>query len=467
MMLEKQLLEKVLQEALTTGGDFAEIFEEETQSVRYSMLNGVVENANSGIRYGIGLRIYHEVQSVYAYSNDTSEEHLLKMAKDLAGAIHGENRITVKPLEEVVYENKHTIKRKPSEASAVEKVALMKEASDAALAYDDVIKKAMVNYLDEEQHVAISNSDGKYIQDVRIRTRLSVNAIAEDQDLVETGSCTPGGHMGMEFYETHIPSEIGKEAARIAKTMLYADECPSGVMPVIIDNGFGGVIFHEACGHSLEAASVAKNQSVFCHKLGEKIASDCVSAIDDGTIPNAWGSANIDDEGNFCRKNVLIEHGVLKSYLVDTLNGRRMKMASTSSSRRESYKYETVSRMTNTFIAPGQDELEDMIKETAYGLYAKTMAGGSVNPSTGDYNFSVREAYLIKDGVIVKPVKGATLIGNGADTLLKIDRVGKYMTTAQGMCGASSGSIPTDVGQPAIRVSSMIVGGKEGGNQHE
>ena len=466
-MLEKSLLEKVLQEALKTGGDFAEIFEETNYNASYSMLNGVVESANSGIRYGIGLRIYHDVESFYAYTNDTSEENLMKTASNLAGAIHGERIIDVKPLEEVEYENAHPIKVYPKSVNAETKIALMKEANDAAMAYDSVIKKVMVTYLDKEQHVAISNSQGRYIKDCRVHTRMAVNAIAEDGELVETGSCAPGGHEGMEFYETHQPKEIGTEAARIAKTMLYADDCPSGVMPVIIDNGFGGVIFHEACGHSLEAAAVAKNQSVFCGKLGQKIASDCVTAIDDGTIPNAWGSANIDDEGNFTKRNVLIENGILKSYLIDTLNGRRMHMASTSSSRRESYKYETVSRMTNTFIAPGEDSFEDMIKDIKFGLYAKNMGGGSVEPSTGDYNFSVREGYLIKDGKIDKPVKGATLIGNGADTLLKIDKVGKNLERAQGMCGASSGSIPTDVGQPAIRVSSMIVGGKDGGNAHE
>lgn len=466
-MLEKSLLEKVLKEALQTGGDFAEIFEETNYSSRYAMLNGVVENANSGIRYGIGLRVYHDLESVYAYTNDTTEENLLKMAKDLAQAIPGHAVCEVQPLKEVTYENAHVIKIYPRSVKADEKIKLMKEASDSALAYDDVIKKVMVNYQDEEQHVAISNSQGRYIQDTRVHTRLSINAIAEDKELVETGYFAPGASMGLEFFEDMKPSEAGEEAARIAKAMLYADPCPSGTMPVIIDNGFGGVIFHEACGHSLEAAAVAKNQSVFCGKLGQKIASDLVTAIDDGTIANAWGSANIDDEGNFCKKTVLIENGILKSYLVDTLNGRRMQMPSTSSSRRESYKYETVSRMTNTYIAAGQDELEDMIKDTPYGLYAKGMGGGSVDPSTGDFNFSVREAYLIKDGKIEKPVKGATLIGNGADTLLKIDRVGKNLTRAQGMCGASSGSIPTDVGQPAIRVSSMIVGGNEGGDVNE
>lgn len=467
MMLEKSLLEKVLQKALKTGGDFAEIFEETNYSTRYSMLNGVVESANGGIRYGVGLRIYHDVESFYAYTNDTSEENLLKMADNLAGALHGSPVCEPKALTEVFYENRHPIKQYPKQTSAQDKIELMKRANEAAAAYDPVIKKVMISYLDDEQHVAISNSDGRYIQDVRVRTRMVANVIAEDGNLVETGSCNPGAHMGMEFYEETLPEEIGKEAARIARTMLYAEDCPSGVMPVVIDNGFGGVIFHEACGHSLEAAAVAKNQSVFSGKLGQKIASECVTAIDDGTIPNAWGSENIDDEGNFSKRNVLIEKGILKSYLVDTLNGRRMQMPSTSSSRRESYKWESVSRMTNTFIAEGEDEFEDMIKDIKFGLYAKKMGGGSVNPSTGDYNFSVREAYLIKDGVIGKPVKGATLIGNGADTLLKIDKVGKNLLRAQGMCGASSGSIPTDVGQPAIRVSSMIVGGKDGGKADE
>ena len=466
-MLEMKLLEKVLVEALRTGGDFAEIFEEKNYRNGVSMLNGKVENINSGIRSGIGLRIYHGLESVYAYTNDLSEENLLKSAKQLASAIDGECSIHEVNLSEVLYDNKHLIKEYPRACSTQDKAALLLRANDAALAYDEHIQKAMSSLIDEEQHVAIANSNGRYIQDVRVRTRMSVNVIAEDGDLHETGVCSPGGCKGMEFYEEHLPEDIGKEAARQAMKMLYADDCPSGTMPVVIDNGFGGVIFHEACGHALEAAAVAKDQSVFCGKLGKKIASDCVSAVDDGTIPNAWGSENIDDEGNFQQRRLLIENGILKSYMIDTLNGRRMGMESTSSSRRESYKYETTSRMSNTFILPGKDTLEDMIAKTSYGLYAKSLGGGSVDPSTGDFNFSVREGYLIRDGKIEKPVKGATLIGNGADVLLKIDMVASNVLRAQGMCGASSGSVPTDVGQPPIRVSSMIVGGKEGGSQNE
>lgn len=466
-MLKKEILEKVLEIALSTGGDFAEIFEEKKYKNGISMLNGIVENVNSGVVRGIGLRIYHGFGSVYAYTNDLTEENLVEFAKKLSMAVEGNPVQKQVTLKEVVYENQHPVKIYPKEYPMDKKVELLKRANDAAKAYDEHISKVMASLIDEEQHVAIANSNGKYIQDTRIHTRMAVNAIASDGDLLETGTCSPGASKGMEFYEEAIPEETGKEAARIAMAMLYADDCPSGTMPVIMDNGFGGVIFHEACGHSLEASAVSKGQSVFSGKLNQKIASDCVTAIDDGTIPNAWGSSNIDDEGNFQKRRVLIENGILKSYLVDTLNGKRMGMESTSSSRRESYKYETTSRMTNTFIAPGKDTLEDMIKKTSYGLYAKRMGGGSVDPSTGDFNFAVNEGYLIVDGKITKPVKGATLIGNGADVLMKIDMVGCDLLRAQGMCGASSGSIPTDVGQPPLRVQDMIVGGKEGGSANE
>jgi TldD protein len=244
--------------------------------------------------------------------------------------------------------------------------------------------------------------------------------------------------------------------------MLKADPCPPGKLPVAIENGFGGVIFHEACGHSLEATSVAKGQSVFCDMLGKKIASEVVTAVDDSTIPNGWGSYNIDDEGEASRKNVLIENGILKSYLVDKLNGRRMNMPSTGSGRRQSYAYAPTSRMSNTYIAAGESLDKEIISSINDGLYCAQMGGGSVNPITGEFNFSVQEGYLIKNGAIDKPVRGATLIGKGSDVIKNIDMVGKEMKTGQGMCGSISGSLPADVGQPLIRVSEITVGGRQG-----
>ena len=232
-------------------------------------------------------------------------------------------------------------------------------------------------------------------------------------------------------------------------------------MTVAIENGFGGVIFHEACGHSLEATSVAIGASQMAGKLGQKIANEKITAVDDGTIPGAWGSVNIDDEGTPTQRNVLIENGVLKSYMIDRLGSRRMGMPVTGSSRRQNYTFEPTSRMTNTFIENGPDKNEDIIASIEYGLYAKSMGGGSVNPLTGAFNFAVSEGYIIRNGKICEAVRGASLIGTGSQILQNIDMVGQNLERGQGMCGSASGSVPTDVGQPLIRVSSITVGGRK------
>ena len=289
---------------------------------------------------------------------------------------------------------------------------------------------------------------------------MALSAVADKGLGSQTGSCSPGRRMGLEMFDTIDPKAVGIKAAKQAVTMAGAGYCPAGVMPVAIENGFGGVIFHEACGHSLEASSVAYGQSQFCGKLGEKIANEKVTAIDDGTIPGAWGSINIDDEGTPAQRKVLIEKGVLKSYMIDKFNGRRMGMESTGSSRRESYAYTPTSRMTNTYIAAGEDKNEDIIKSIEYGLYAASMGGGSVNPTTGEFNFAVNEGYIVRNGQICEPVRGATLVGKGSEIIQNIDMVGTDMDMAQGMCGSSSGSVPTNVGQPLIRVSTITVGGR-------
>jgi len=340
------------------------------------------------------------------------------------------------------------------------KIGVMKIAYDAAKNYHSEIVQVGVGYADKEQHILIANTEGLYTEDKRTRTRLTVNAIASANGENQTGFEGPGRHMGFEMFNEVDPEYYGREAAKQAYTMLYAKNCPAGRMTVAIDNGFGGVIFHEACGHSLEATSVAKGNSVFTGMLGKQIASTKVTAIDDGTIPNAWGSLNIDDEGNKTQKNILIENGILKSYMIDKLNGRRMGMAPTGSGRRQSYKYAPTSRMTNTYIANGDDNPEDIIKSISDGLYAKKMGGGSVNPVTGEFNFAVSEGYLVKNGVIQEPVRGASLIGKGSDILMDIDMVGNNMAKGQGMCGSSSGSIAVNVGQPMIRVKEITVGGR-------
>jgi TldD protein len=350
----------------------------------------------------------------------------------------------------------------PGTVNKDRKVDIMKRAYDAANNYDDIITQVTVNYLDSHQKILVANSEGVYKEDSRVRTRLAIQSVASLNGEMQSGYFGPGSGKGFEFFENLDVEWYGKEASRIAKSMIFAEYSPSGKMPVVIDNGFGGVIFHEACGHGLEATSVAKGNSVFAGKLGQQVASSLVTAIDDGTITNGWGSSNIDDEGNATTRNVLIENGILKNYMVDKLNGRRMSMDVTGSTRRQSYRYAPTSRMTNTFITNGQSTKEEIISNTEYGLYAKYMGGGSVNPATGEFNFSVMEGYKIENGKITSPLRGATLIGTGIDVLGKIDMVGNNLELGQGMCGSISGSIPANVGQPMIRVSEIIVGGRKG-----
>ena len=303
--------------------------------------------------------------------------------------------------------------------------------------------------------------NGLYTGDTRTYTHLTCSAVASDGAENQTGMEGPGALMGFELFENRVdPAQTGRKAAKTAVTMLDAPYVNAGEMPVVIAGGFGGVIFHEACGHSLEATSVEPGMSEFAGKLGEQIAAPCVTAIDDGTMANEWGSENIDDEGMPTTRLVLIENGVLKNYMIDRLNGLKMGMAPTGSGRRESYAYAPTSRMRNTYIAAGHDDEDEMIRTMGDGLYAAQMGGGSVNPATGEFNFSVREGYLIKDGKIAHPVRGASLIGKGSEILMRIDRVGKEMTMGQGMCGSRSGSVPTNVGQPTIRVSRLTIGGK-------
>lgn len=458
-MLKKEELEALLSRAMSSEADFAEIFEEDGLSEGISMLNDTVESVNRNQKSGIGIRLYKGVQSVYGYSNQQDMASLEALVDDLRGGLgFSDEKVTISLKEEKI-ENRHPVQINPLEAPLKDKIALLKRTDFAAKEGKDKIQKTTTGLSSICQNVQISTSEGKLVRDTRIRTRLVCSAYAQDGDNMQSGFYGPGASAGLEFYEEVTPESIGKEASRVALVLLEAKDCPSGKMPVIIDNGFGGVIFHEACGHAMEATSVAKNQSVFANKIGQQIASAKVTAIDDGTIPNGWGSENIDDEGNLQQKRVLIKDGICTSYMVDRLNGRRMGVESSGSGRRQSYKYEPTSRMSNTYIAAGTDSFEEMFEGIEKGLYAKNMGGGSVDPQTGEFNFAVTEGYLIENGKITVPVKGASLIGTGSEILMNIDRVSDNLSRGQGMCGSISGSLAVDVGQPAIRVSSITVGG--------
>ncbi|MBR5109505.1 MAG: TldD/PmbA family protein [Clostridia bacterium] len=459
-MLNQTTAQAVIAEALKTGGDFAEIFLEDRQNNNVSMLSGKVERVNSRRLHGAGVRVFSGFQGVYVYTNDTSPAGLMECAKRAASAVQGKEFYTAKDLNPTDTPNIHFIREMPETVKAARKVAKMKEAQ-AVLKDAPEIAQSEISYMDSVQRVWIANSEGLFTSDTRVYTRFMVYAIASSGTENQTGSASPGAMQGFEIFDTRVdPEACAREAAAQARTMLHAPVCPAGIMPVVIDNGFGGVIFHEACGHSLEATSVAVGHSEMCGKLGQKVAADCVTAIDDGTIPNEWGSLNIDDEGTPTTKLVLIENGILKNYMIDKLNARRMNMPITGSGRRQGYMFAPTSRMRNTYIAAGNDDNGEIIATMGDGLYAKKMGGGSVEPTTGKFNFAVGEGYLVKDGKIAHPVRGASLIGRGSEILLKIDRVGRDMRMAAGMCGSLSGSVPTNVGQPMIRVSALTVGGR-------
>lgn len=461
-MINKSLANEILTEATSKGADFAEIFIENNDKSSITLVNGNVDTALSGIDFGVGIRVFYNGKTIYAYTNNFERENLLKIAKEVAKATGSERKITILDFEIKDYKKIGTQKASilPNSIEKTKIVEKLKSASDSAFNYNSLITETSISYSHSIQNVCIINSKGLWVEDERIRTRCSINSVASNETEKQTGSVSPGALMGYEFYDTLNLDELAKESSRSAVTMLKAKYCPSGKMPVIIDNGFGGVIFHEACGHGLEAIAIAKEDSVFCGKIGQKVASEKVTAIDDGTILGKWGSINVDDEGTKTQKTILIENGILKNYLVDNFYGEKINMASTGSCRRESYKYAPVPRMRNTFIANGNDKKEDIISNTENGIYAKYMGGGSVNPATGEFNFSVREAYIIKNGKITEPVRGATLIGKGEEVLKDIDMVSNNLEHAEGVCGASSGSVPTCVGQPMLRVSKITVGGR-------
>ncbi|WP_250278046.1 TldD/PmbA family protein [[Clostridium] colinum] len=461
-MIDKNLANEILTEATSKGADFAEIFIENNDKSSISLVNGKVNSSLSGLEFGLGIRLFYNGKTIYAYTNDLSRESLLKMASEVAKSTKSNRKINILNFDKTDYKEIgiHKAKILPTSIKKTKIVDMLKEASDTAFCYDNLITETISSYMHSIQDVCIINTKGLFTEDRRVRTRFSIDAIASNETEKQTGSMRPGALMGFEFYDTINLNDLAKEASRSAVTMLKAKPCPSGKMPVVIDNGFGGVIFHEACGHGLEAIKIARGDSVFAGKIGQKVASDKVTAIDDGTIPNKWGSINIDDEGTKTQKTVLIENGILKNYLVDNFYGEKIGMKSTGSCRRESYKYAPVPRMRNTFIANGDDKKEDIIKNTKKGIYAKYMGGGSVNPATGEFNFNVQEAYLIENGKITTPVRGATLIGKGEEVLKDIDMVSNTLSHAEGICGASSGSVPTCVGQPMIRVSKITVGGR-------
>ncbi len=446
---------------MSGNADFAEIFEEELKSSSVGLLNGKTTRASSGINYGVGIRLMAGTNVVYVYTSDKSEEALIKLAKEASAALKGGKSADIKNLEALSKSSPSILNIDPLTVSKKQNIDFLREASDYAMNYDELITQAAASYSTSNRVIHIVNSLGFNKEESQTRIRLSVEAVASKGNEKQTGRTAPGTMRGYEFINEYPIIDKTRDCCETAIRMINAGYAPSGKMPVVIGNGFGGVIFHEACGHALESTAVGIKASCFTDKLGQRIASDVVSARDNARIEGEWGSYFTDDTGRESSDLQLIENGICKNYLVDDLGARRMGCEPTGCGRRQDFTYAPTSRMSNTYIENGKDDPKDIIADTEYGLYCSKMGGGSVDTATGEFNFAAEEAFMIRNGKIAEPVRGATLIGKGQEILLNIDRVGNDLELAAGMCGSISGGVPVTVGQPTIRVSSILVGGRE------
>lgn len=457
-MTTKKDLEEVLQIALG-GGDFAEIFLERRTQTRVGCEDRKIERVISGREEGAGIRIVKGGYTAYGYTTDLSKEGLLKLAEQVSRGVQrgAPGPVVLKKREASV---PPPVRERPDGVQVESKVALVREAEEAARAVDErLIRQVTVGYADVIQHVTIANSEGVFVEDERVRCRLVVNVVASDGKVIQTGYDSAGGTRGLELFEEEKPAGIGRRAAERALLMLQARRAPAGRMPVVISGEAGGTMIHEACGHGLEADLVQKNLSVYAGKEGEQVASELVTVIDDGTLPGKYGSFHFDDEGNPSRRTVLIEKGILRGYMYDRITAARDGARPTGNGRRESFRHRPIPRMSTTYLAPGKDRPEDIIRETKNGLFVRRMGGGQVNTTNGDFVFEVLEGYLIEDGKVTVPVRGATLTGNGPEVLRTIDRVGNDPGYSLGTCGKDGQGVPVSDAQPTIRIPELVVGG--------
>lgn len=457
-MLSPSTIQDIIEVSISSGGDYAEVFVENSSHGMINAYADRVESSSFGREGGLGVRIFKGLESVYVCTNKTEKDDVIALIRE---AMSHSNPSSSHPaaLSGLKNGSFQSAKINPSSIRYKQKLDVLQRAFSAGKKYAPEIEQMFAKYLEMEQHVQVANSEGLFVEDKRVKTRLYIMAYAQNENGLQSGYTGPGAMQGFEFYDTLDIEWHAQEAARIALTMLNAPKCQGGRMSVVVENGFGGLLFHEACGHSLESASVAKGTSEFSGKLGQVIASPLVTLVDDGTLKNEWGSLGIDDEGTPTQRNVLIENGVLKSYMVDRLGSRRMGLTPTGSARRENYRFAPTARMTNTFLEKGTRTREEIIADTEKGLYVKYINGGSVNPVTGEFNFSAAESYAIENGKITTPLSGATLIGSGSDILRKIDRIGNNLELKQGYCYAESGALFIGAGQPTVRIELMTVGG--------
>ncbi len=460
--LEVRNLDSYLAEALDQGGDYADLYFEYQATTQIGIDEGIVKVATQGVSLGVGVRVIAGERTGYAYSDDLSPNKIREAARVAARIAHGPAKVEKAPLHEGARRNLYPVLTAPTETGFAARVELVKRAEKAARAYDPRVFQVQANYADSLRHVLIANSDGVLNFDRQPMARLGVSALARHGGSPQSGFAGGGGRVELDYFLTEkTPEHFAAEAARQAIVQLEAVDAPAGDSVVVLGPGWPGVLLHEAVGHGLEADFNRKGTSAFSGRVGQEVASPLCTIVDDGTIASRRGSLNVDDEGNETQRNVLIENGVLRGYLQDQLSSRLTRTAPTGNGRRESYEHIPMPRMTNTFMLPGESDPEEIIRSVPKGLYCANFGGGQVDITSGNFVFSAMESYLIEDGKITRPVRNATLIGNGPEALRYVSMVGNDLRLDEGIgiCGKEGQSVPVGVGIPTVRVDHMTVGG--------
>jgi TldD protein len=460
-MIEQDVLERVLDASLATGADFAEVFAEDRRSTGAVLDDGKVEELTSGRDRGAGIRVVVGDSTGFAHTADLSEVSLLETARIAAAAargVAGTGR-TVN-LGDVTGRPANAARQLPENVGKDVKTALLQRANEVARGESPSLTQVMARYGDSRRRILVANSDGVHATDDQVKTSFSVSCVATGDTGMQTGRESVGHTIGFELFDRYEVEELARRAANRALTKLRARPAPSGQMTVVIGSGGGGVMFHEACGHGLEADLVEKGASVFAGRIGEQVASPLVTLVDDGTMGGEWGEFGIDDEGRPAGRNVLIQDGVLVDYMWDGLRARRANRASTGNGRRQSYQHLPMVRMTNTYLLNGTSSAEEIISDTPNGVYIAHLGGGQVNTATGDFVFGMTEAYLIENGRITEPLREGNLIGNGPAVLREIDAVANdFAMGPPGTCGKDGQGVPVGDGVPTLRVNGLTVGG--------
>ena len=460
-LLDHELAARVIERALARGGDLGELYVEDRRSFSLSLDDGRVERPLGGSEVGASVRVVRGEASYFGHVDGLREDGLLAVADSVAQALRGDARAP-QQLPTATAAESHPVARRPEEVEATLKADMLRSCDERARAAGAEVVQVSVSYAESRRRVEIYNSDGLAASDDRTRTRLGAQVVARrvagGDARVETGSDNRGGHGGFELL-AEDPEAVAESAARKALTMLDAVDAPVGRLPVVVGNGFGGVLLHEAVGHGLEADAVHKRASVYAGRLGDQLAQPNITAYDDGRRQGEWGSDGIDDEGTPTRRTTVIEGGRLTSYLYDLIRARSDGVESTGNGRRQSFRHLPIPRMTNTYFAPGDATPDDLIGGVERGLYAVSFGGGQVEPATGDFVFGVSEGYLIEAGRVTAPVRGATLVGNGIEALGAVEAVADDLLLAAGYCGKGGQQVPAGVGQPHVLLRELTVGG--------